>query len=620
MTDITNYSDKINITGVTGNGFIRYAPQSTKPTSPTSGLNFYANNTSNIAWQLSDGFARSISSTVTADRVYTMQDQSYTVVGRDTIDTLTNKTISAASNTITNLSHTTLTNIGTNTHAQIDTHISASTAHGTTSAIVGVNDNQTLTNKTISASNNTISNLSHTTLTNIGTNTHAQIDTHIGSSTAHGRTSALVGVNDIQTLTNKTINSSSNTVTVTSGTLINTNINLLINQDVRSSSSPSFGGVSFGVVTSVSGGWGTTGVTSTWSGGVTIGYRFSISAPIKVNAIKIQTNCLLGSELREIGIFSDSGTQLIYTMMDNTSPVVSGYYVQSIPTYTLEAGTYRIGAVPIFPDAYNINVVTPTVNSPITGIEYCYSSTSFGSLTYPDITSGSNYLAWGFNFNYTVLSLTSTTTMSAPTLTGNRTISIPDVSGNMLLDVSSNTLTNKTINTSGPNTIQISGTNITSIISQTNPVLSTSSPTFVTPSLTSLKFINSSKDISLRGTNRLAVPTGSTTTVYTVSIPTAGMSYYVITRIVLTNAASGNTTRGSTIFDYSWLVTNDTGSALTVTTLNAGKVEQTFAGAYTNKLVIATATSTTTLNINITSTVGFTVNCSVNYELAQWTP
>jgi len=47
------------------------------------------------------------------------------------------------------LSHQNIAGAGSNTHAQIDSHIGASAAHGVSSAIVGTTDGQTLSNKTL---------------------------------------------------------------------------------------------------------------------------------------------------------------------------------------------------------------------------------------------------------------------------------------------------------------------------------------------------------------------------------------------------------------------------------------------------------------------------------------
>jgi len=85
--------------------------------------------------------------------------------------------------------HTLLTNIGTNTHANIDSHISAGTIHFTQASIDHVNilNKGTNTHANIDShiSAGTIhftqASIDHVNILNKGTNTHANIDSHIAS-------------------------------------------------------------------------------------------------------------------------------------------------------------------------------------------------------------------------------------------------------------------------------------------------------------------------------------------------------------------------------------------------------------------------------------------------------
>jgi hypothetical protein len=76
--------------------------------------------------------------------------------------------------TLGSISHTILSNIGTNSHVAIDSHISDGTLHYTQS------------------------NIDHTSIQNIGTNSHASIDTHISSiSNPHSVTKTQVSLGNV---------------------------------------------------------------------------------------------------------------------------------------------------------------------------------------------------------------------------------------------------------------------------------------------------------------------------------------------------------------------------------------------------------------------------------------
>jgi len=248
----------INVQGTTGTSTTLETTQSVNRviTLPDATDTLVARNT--IDTLTNKSLTSPVISTIVNSGTLTLPTSTDTLVGRNTTDTLTNKIISGSTNTISNIDHLSqVINTGVNTHAQIDTHIASTAAHGATGAVVGTTNTQTLINKTltspvistivnsgtltlptstdtlvgrnttdtltnkiISGSTNTISNIDHLSqVINTGVNTHAQIDTHIASTAAHGATGAVVGTTNTQTLINKTLTSPVISTIVNSGTL-----------------------------------------------------------------------------------------------------------------------------------------------------------------------------------------------------------------------------------------------------------------------------------------------------------------------------------------------------------------------------------------------------------------
>lgn len=104
LIDLTNATLGTDIVGELSTGWIDLRPQTSTPASPSDGTRIFATSAGEFSWkEAADNKVRTVSSVLSADRVYTLPDADDTFVFKDFTQTLTGKTISISNNTITGL-------------------------------------------------------------------------------------------------------------------------------------------------------------------------------------------------------------------------------------------------------------------------------------------------------------------------------------------------------------------------------------------------------------------------------------------------------------------------------------------------------------------------------------
>lgn len=164
-------------------------------------------------------------------------------------------------------------------------------------------------------------------------------------------TDTLVGKNTVDILTNKTINSASNTLTITNSPLSNTNINSLINQDVRTTASPTFNSLSFtngisefgGTVADFSGSFVQSGVTNVtaYTLSTTSNHAYMVDFSVTAYVTSVTSGTDLGKTFFQktiSGVTNTGGTVTLNATFQNsfaTNSISGGIAIASSGTSAL---------------------------------------------------------------------------------------------------------------------------------------------------------------------------------------------------------------------------------------------------------------------------------------------
>ena len=151
----------------------------------------------------------------------------------------------------------------------------------------------------------------------------------------------------------------------------------------------------------------TSASTDTDGGAFTLGYTFSLSGPVTINALGVWNDGL--SNNRAVGIWDSANVLVATTTVLGTDPLVGHFLWGSIADTVLAAGRYTIGAE--FPANNGPNIFPENALGLTTIPEYSWGTDvqSFGAgLNFPTFQTGGNYGDNGLlyaNFSVTATSV-----------------------------------------------------------------------------------------------------------------------------------------------------------------------------------------------------------------------